>query len=282
MEWPEEFVSAVLKHPRYPFRIVTVTPAQTPAIGMCQLAGLDHIGGYDPMMLRRYTELLNTARGKPVSDVVVAMVLARPGPVFDLLGGRLWIVPGPKQEPPGWRAVGELESGVVYENPKALPRAFLVGRSVVPPSDEERLKFLSDPAFDGQKIVALEPPAEASAAGPENVGGTVRLAQMEAGRYSLRTECDVDAFLVLSEAYYPGWTATVDGVPARILRADHLLQAVRLKAGAHEVTFAYGSRFLGAGFACAGFALLIPLLIAWRRSRLPQSGGRQTIQRGRE
>src|SRR6185436_1785849 len=56
MEWPPEFVHLVKNHPRFPFRIATVTMAQTPAIGKCQIAGLDHIGGFDPMMLRRYAE----------------------------------------------------------------------------------------------------------------------------------------------------------------------------------------------------------------------------------
>jgi hypothetical protein len=251
-----------------------VHPSQTPTIGMCQLAGLEHVGGYDPMMLRRYTELVNVARGKPASDLVVAMVLARPGPVFDLLGARIWIAPGPRQEPPGWKAVGELSWGVVYENPQALPRAFLVGRSVTPATDAERLKLLADPAFDGRKQVLLEPPAPASTDGPEDVGGTVELAAMAPGYYSLRTDCASDAYLVLSEAHYPGWTVEVDGAPAELLRADHLLQAVKLPAGRHAVVFSYRSRFLRLGFAIAALALLVPLAVAFRRRSVSPSGGR--------
>jgi hypothetical protein len=265
MEWPADFVSNVRSHPRFPFRIATVTPAQTPAIGLCQGAGLDHVGGFDPMMIRRYTELANVARGKPPTDLVVVMALARPSPLFDLLGARYWIVPGPKQEPPGWRAVGQLPSGIVYENPRALPRAFLVGRSVVLESAEERLKFLSQPSFDGRRIVVLEAPTNAPS-GPDEVAGTVQLAAMEPGSYALRADCPVDAYLVLSEAYYPGWTVQVDGAPAALLRADHLLQAVRLPAGAHDVRFSYRSRFLGPGFALAA---LVPLgiLAFWKWGR---------------
>lgn len=279
-EWRPEFVDAVRHHPHFPFRIATVTGAQTPTIGMCQLAGLDHVGGYDPMMLRRYTELVNAARGKPISDVVVAMVLARPGPVFDLLGARLWVVPGPRQEPPGWKTIGELPSGFVYENPKALPRAFLVGSAVIPATDAERLRILSDPAFDGSATVVLEPSDGVPLTTHGTVKGSVKLAKMDEGYYSLRTDCATDAFLVLSEAYFPGWSATVDGAAAPILRADHLLQAVRLKAGAHEVIFAYHSRFLWTGFLLATAGLLIPLLVAGVRRGRGVPGGLSPGGRG--
>jgi len=267
MSWPAEFVSNVRDHPRYPFRIVTVTPQQTPAIGMCQLAGIDHLGGYDAMMLRRYTELMNAARGKPVSDIVVAMVHARPGPVFDLMGARYWIVPGPKQEPPGWKAVGELPSGIVYENPQALPRAFLVGRSVVLPSSDERLGFLSGPSFDPRRTVVLESSSQAPLEGPEEVGGTVHLSSEELGAYSLQVDCPVEAVLVLSEAWYPGWAVQVDRAAGDLLRANHLIQAVRLPAGKHQVDFTYRPRFLRLGFSLSALALLVALGIAVVRRR---------------
>jgi len=266
MEWSADFVSWVKKHPQYPFRIATVSAEQTPSIGKCRLAGIDHVGGYDPMMLRRYTEICNVARDKPATDPIVAMVLARPSPLFDLLGARVWIVPGPQQAPPGWKTVAQLDSGFVYENPRALPRAFLVGRSVVIDSPEERLQFMKGPSFDPRRTVVLESPAKAVDGG--DVAGTIQLASMEPGGYSLKTECSADAVLVLSEAWFPGWTVEVDGAPAELLRADHLLQAVRVPAGRHDVRFRYRSRFLGLGFALAAVGVVVPLgLILWRRRR---------------
>ncbi|MBI3854222.1 MAG: YfhO family protein [Planctomycetes bacterium] len=268
MEWPAEFVENVRNHPRAPFRIATVTAAQTPAIGKCQLAGLDHVGGYDPMMLRRYTELCNVARGKPSTDPIVAMVLAVPTPLFELLGARYWIVPGPKQEPPGWRAVGELPSGIVYENPRALPRAFLVGRSVNTSSDEERLRFMVSPEFDPRRVVVTERESGGLQDGGETEKSVVRLASREPGGYALVTESPADAFLVLAEAYYPGWMVEVDGAPAELLRANHLMQAVRLTAGRHDVRFSYHPRFLMPGFALAALGLFVPLgVMALRKKK---------------
>ena len=264
LEWPPDFAAAVRKHPQQPCRMAGVAPEQTPEIGKCQLAELGHVGGYESMMLQRYTELCNVARGKPASAVIVAMTLLRPGPVFDLMGARLWIVPGPREEPPGWRTVGQTPAGFVYENPKALPRAFLVGKSVVIPSAPERLRFLADPGFDASRVVALE---SGTPAATEIAGGTVQMTEIKPGAYAFQTDCARDAILVLTETRYPGWEATVDGAPVELLAADHVFQGVRLPAGRHEVRFRFHSRYLPLGFALAAAALLVPLGFAAVRQK---------------
>jgi uncharacterized membrane protein YfhO len=45
--------------------------------------------------------------------------------------------------------------------------------------------------------------------------------------------------LVLSDNYYPGWTATVDGRSVPVQRVDYTFRGVPLAAGAHTVTFRY-------------------------------------------
>jgi len=87
------------------------------------------------------------------------------------------------------------------------------------------------------------------------------------GEYRIEADNATDAYLVLSEAYYPGWRAEVDGKPAEVFPADHLIQAIRLPPGKHVVRFVYRSRFLGLGFAVAILAALVPGLLSWRRSR---------------
>jgi hypothetical protein len=82
------------------------------------------------------------------------------------------------------------------------------------------------------------------------------------------TETSAPGLLVLAEACFPGWTATVDGRQARILCANVLTRAVELPAGQHVVRFRYRAPGLMGGVAAtAGALALCALLLA--RARRP-------------
>jgi hypothetical protein len=72
-------------------------------------------------------------------------------------------------------------------------------------------------------------------------------------RVVLETESAAPALLVLAEAWYPGWTATIDGAPAPCVPANAWMRAVEVPAGTHRVELRFRSRWLGPG---AGLALL--------------------------
>ncbi len=67
--------------------------------------------------------------------------------------------------------------------------------------------------------------------------------------------------LTLSDQYYPGWQATIDGQPTEIVRADTVFRAVCVPAGDHTVRFEYEPTSLYAGVAVSGFGWL-SLLVA--------------------
>jgi uncharacterized membrane protein YfhO len=70
----------------------------------------------------------------------------------------------------------------------------------------------------------------------------------------VETESADDALLVLTDTYYPGWRAKVDGSDAEILRADYVFRAVVLPAGNHTVEFEFKPRsfLFGAALSCLG------------------------------
>jgi uncharacterized membrane protein YfhO len=81
-----------------------------------------------------------------------------------------------------------------------------------------------------------------------------------------------DQLLVLSEVYYPGWRATVDGVSTPILRADVALRAVPLRAGTHrvELVFDPGSVKIGIAVTVATMvAVMVGALLGWHKSDAP-------------
>jgi hypothetical protein len=267
MEWPAGMVEILTRHPQFHYRVATIDAGDMESVGKCRIAGIDHIGGYDPAMLRSYLELMRAAAGIRETAYSVSAVPARPGPITDLLGARYWLVPGPKQPPPGWGDFGRIGDLNIYENPHALRRGFLVGKSLVLPGGAERLGFLAGPSFAPGKVVVLESGASSGEDGGD--AGTLTMEAGRAGFYEFRADCRRDAWLVLAEAHYPGWTVDVDGAPAELLRADHFVQAVKLTPGVHTVRFEFRSRSLKTGTLLAAVTLIAggAALLTWKRRR---------------
>ncbi|MBN1660597.1 MAG: YfhO family protein [Anaerolineae bacterium] len=131
----------------------------------------------------------------------------------------------------------------VYENQQVLPRAFLVHRAREVADDEAALALLRDPAFDpAREVVFTAESGTERIAEPgtvESTTSTARVVSYQAEEVRVEAEMSAPGYLVLTDTYYPGWTATVDGQPAPILKADLYFRAVPLDAGSHEVVFLY-------------------------------------------
>lgn len=182
----------------------------------------------------------------------------------------------------------------IYENRSALPRAFLVGTASFANAGDVLARMLHGP-FDPRREVLLDGPIPAGGALPTSgPGGAAPLGAATIDHYGneevvISTRSDRDALLVLTDAYFPGWVARLDGRPATMLRANYLFRAVQVPAGTHRVTFAYQPWWVGAGaaltvvtwFAVAA-ALLAPL--AWAAGRrlvsARSTGGRQPALAG--
>ena len=76
-----------------------------------------------------------------------------------------------------------------------------------------------------------------------------------------------DGLLVIADPFYPGWTATLDGKPVPILRANFAFQAVPVTAGRHELRLAYRNRWVGVGAAVSLGTLALLLAALAVRSR---------------
>ena len=110
---------------------------------------------------------------------------------------------------------------------------------------------LLDPRFDVRRAALFDtaaavPTQPVPPALPEPLDVGVRVDRWEPGRIAVALDrpAPAGATLVVSENYYPGWSATVDGKPAAIGRADYVLTGVALPAGARtvELTF-HGARY---------------------------------------
>jgi hypothetical protein len=148
----------------------------------------------------------------------------------------------------------------LYENARALPRAFLV--ATAREADEARaIQALTREGFDPRQLVLLEPgslrtPVAAMAAEPP-IHAPVEVLEYTPQRVRLRVAAPRACFLFLSDTWYPGWRGTVDGRETPIFRANIAGRAVEIPAGGHEVAFTYAPAPLRMGLlaALAGLAL---------------------------
>jgi uncharacterized membrane protein YfhO len=81
--------------------------------------------------------------------------------------------------------------------------------------------------------------------------------------------------LVLSDTWFPGWTARVNGKDSPVLRVNHTLRAVAVKPGLSQVEFRYRPRSFFAGLAVSALAL-ISLMAALATGRMRSSRLRRT------
>jgi hypothetical protein len=159
----------------------------------------------------------------------------------------------------------------VYEHLDVLPRAFIVHHSRMVADDAAALAAMMEPGFDpasevvvraGDPLCDASLPDRAAAAEPGGRGVGARVSKASIVAYGpeqvvIRAHLEEPGLLLLTDAMYPGWEATVDGEAAAICRADLLFRAVALDAGEHRVVFAFRSRELLAGAVTSGLGLAV-------------------------
>lgn len=89
------------------------------------------------------------------------------------------------------------------------------------------------------------------------------LLSYEANKVVIQCDGETDGFLYVSDTYYPGWRAYVDGKATKIYQANLAFRAVEVPAGKHTVVFRYVplSFYLGLALTCIGILLCLYLII---------------------
>jgi uncharacterized membrane protein YfhO len=130
--------------------------------------------------------------------------------------------------------------------------------------DEEALRLLADEAFDPLQEAVLAGPVPVSLAGNGEGGSSATVVLRTPQRLVVDVEAKAAGLLMLSEVYYPGWEAWVDGEKATVLRAQHTLRAVQVAPGAHRVEMTFQPVSVRVGMAISALTLVLSLaFLAW-------------------
>ena len=169
-----------------------------------------------------------------------------------------------------WTKVAEFTSPSqteIWENPNALPRGYVVGqvRALGPEAGPDEI---SDALarLDPRQEVILE--RDLLPEGPRQEFTVARRLEDTPNRVVLEVETIKPGYLVLTDSWYPGWSAQVDGRETAVLVANHAFRAVALpEPGLHSITFSYFPTGLAAGLCIS--SLTVGLLLCWLAYDLP-------------
>ncbi len=140
----------------------------------------------------------------------------------------------------------------IYENPGALPRAFVSYSFSTEPSVEEAQKN-----FRGDELLIDRPIGTMRfKRGRRGVTEAI-IKEYGANRVVIEAEAEEPGILVLSDVYYPGWKAYVDGVEEEIYRINGIIRGVPVQEGTHEVEFIYSPMSFRAGVLLSVTSLII-------------------------
>ena len=230
------------------------------------------IGGYHAAKLRRYQDIIDYYIAPEMQKLMPAVAQAGGDmskvngdsifPVLNLLNARYFILP--------------LQDGktVPIQNPYVHGPAWFVDKiSYVDNANKEietvgkldlRHEAVADKRFEGVL----------KAAARQDSTSRVKLVSYMSDNLKYEVSSSKGGVIVFSEVYYPGWTATVDGLPVELGRVDYLLRAVNVAPGKHTVELAFKPKSVTVTetMAYISYAILLGLIalgvyMEWRKKK---------------
>jgi membrane protein YfhO len=168
---------------------------------------------------------------------------------------------------PGWR---------LYRRHGSLPIARIVPALEFCATDAVAMNLLSSHALDPQETATMVPsgPGGTPPQGSQPLDparhrkGVLQWRRPAANRFAVSIQGSDGGWLVVREAWYPGWRATVNGDSTPVLRVDHAFRAVRVPAGEVEVEFEYRPASFTRGSRISALSLLLAMMMLF----LPKRG----------
>jgi hypothetical protein len=214
------------------------------------VSGYYHVLGYDPLPIAAFDKLQQSGDWTDPA-----------GRVNTLLGVKYFFSTQPYDNP-DFELIGIAYGSYYYARRDPFPRAWIAQHVAVEPNDQTVRSYLLNPDVNLLQNVFLDR-ALPCAGG----GGTAAITAYGPNKVTITTDGD-GGVLVLSDQYYPGWRATIDGQRVEIVRADTVFRAVCIPPGAHTVKFEYRpmSFYAGVIVSAAGWAgwLVLAALAGWR------------------
>ena len=195
-------------------------------------AGLPSANNYDPLVVATWQQLTRRIKNAETDEQARLLSLMRAGYVV-----------GPGNN--GWPTLENTEFFAIQQIPDVLPRAYFVPRAFEAETNQDALVRLTAPDFDArQEVVIMGSNTDSDTNLPANPEATaefqvVSIQEFGPNRLHLEVSAPGSGFVVLTDTFYPGWQAEMDGHPVEILQANLAFRAIALEAGQHTIDLYY-------------------------------------------
>jgi Bacterial membrane protein YfhO len=228
---------------------------------LASVTGHLNVAGYDPLPIETYSKF--AALGNPADPTSA---------VNTLLGVKYLFTTRRYHTRTSFRdfaLIGTTSQAFYYQRNYPFPRTWIAPSVVVDGNDDRVLHDIVSGKVDMRSTVYLDRALPCIASGDPSA----KITEYKANSLEIKTSGGAGV-LTVSDQFYPGWQATVDGQPTDIVRADAVFRAVCVPPGDHTVRFDYrpGSLYVGVAISAAGwlalFAFAIFALVSGRRKKV--------------
>jgi len=257
--------------------------------------GIESIQGYNPLQLKAWYDWITALNREPQNYHFTDLWPVGFGsPLLDMTNVRYILVD--RFIPPNRDDVVALTQGktevyrnnrvVVYENPDAYPRAWIV-HDVRPAESREAMAMFASGQLDGRIVALVQAGDDTPSFAPsdsDHSGDSVSFTHYEPDRIEMRSTSSEHGFLVMSEVFEEGWKAWVDGDEVEVHQTNGAFRGLVLPAGDHVIVMEYKPTSLAVGmlstaiFSIAGIGVFAyaglyaqrgrrHVAVPWRRKR---------------
>lgn len=167
-----------------------------------------------------------------------------------------------------FRQIETINDWKILESSTALPRIFLVNDYAIATSPKEQTSIIMQPLFNPKTTALLEESPQFTASMNQNIGTAV-LQSYEPNKIIIQTQNSIPSILIITDTYYPGWTATIDKTRTSIKRVNYAYRAIFVPEGEHAITMRFDppSLRIGIWVSIGSILILIAFLILYPKKK---------------
>lgn len=233
---------------------------------------LKSIGGYHAAKLRRYQEMIEAYISPEMNRLFPAVVEAQGDmtqvngdsifPVLNMLNAKYFILP--------------LQSGqtVPMQNPYVYGNAWFVDKINYVDNANQEIDMVGKLSLRHEAVADRRFSDVLGESQKQDSTSVVNITSYEPNKLTYDVNSAKGGVVVFSEIYYPGWTATVDGVEVPVGRVNYILRAINVKPGSHKVELAFFPKSVTTtetvayvAYGILALALLLLLSVEYRKRR---------------